>query len=177
VEEVGFYGRGLLPSCSTIQRASQELYQFLQQHIPFSHQQCELGEVFQYDYEHFVRFILKAFSLHEMAQQESVELCITMDGAELCDGLCHLTSGIKITDPRAVDPRNGSPLCCINDGLMGHIFHTRSRNYCFAVKSLLGKDTKDAYRVFHDFLSSLKRLWKKVCLNQNWDLLSCQFFL
>jgi len=96
-----------------------------------------------------------------------------MDGAELCDGLCHLNAGIKITDSRAVDPRNGSPLCVVNGGLMGRIFYTQSRNYCFAVKSLLGKDTKDAYRMFADFfLSFLKRLWKKAYLNQNWDLLS-----
>jgi hypothetical protein len=161
VEELGSYKRGLLPSRSTIQRASQEMYQLGQQHIPFSRQQCELGEVFQYDYERFVRFLLRSFSLHEITQQESVELCITMDGAELCDGLCHLTAGIKITDSRAVDPRNGSPLCVVNYGLMGHIFHTQSRNYCFAVKSLLGKDTKDAYRIFADFLKFFEKIMEE----------------
>jgi len=50
MEKFGSYERGLLPSHSTIQRASQEMYQLGQQHIPFSRQQFELGEVFQHDY-------------------------------------------------------------------------------------------------------------------------------
>jgi hypothetical protein len=40
--------------------------------------------------------------------------CITLDGAELCDGISHLTAGIKVTDPSAVDPRDGGPLCMNN---------------------------------------------------------------
>jgi hypothetical protein len=57
-----------------------------------------------------VRFILKAFGLYELAQHESVELNIALDGAEICDGLSHLTAGIKMTDGRAVDPTDGMPV-------------------------------------------------------------------
>jgi hypothetical protein len=47
---------------------------------------------------------VKGFSADEIAQRESVELSITLDGAELCNGISHLTAGIKITDGRAIDP-------------------------------------------------------------------------
>jgi len=98
----------------------------------------------------FFWFFLKTFGLDDIAQRDSVEVSITPDGAELCDGLCHLTAGIKVTDPRAVDPRDGKRLSCFGDG-MGCIFSTKSCHCCFAVKSLLGKDSKEAYQEFSDF--------------------------
>jgi hypothetical protein len=53
---------------------------------------------------------LKAFKLHDVAARESIEICMTLDGAKLCDGILYITAGIKITDCRAIDPREGSPL-------------------------------------------------------------------
>ncbi len=79
-----------------------------------------------------------------IAQTDFVELCITLDRAELYDGLCHLTAGIKITDARAVDPRDGTPISYVEDGV-GCLVSTQSRNYCFALKSLVRKDSKPAY--------------------------------
>jgi hypothetical protein len=95
------------------------------------------------------------------------------DGVELCDGLCHLTAGNKVTELRVIDLKDGSPLSCIDDGLVGRIFRTQSRYYCFAVKSLLGKDSKDSYKELKDFLLSLKRSGMRAYLHQN---LGQQFF-
>jgi hypothetical protein len=52
--------------------------------------------VYQFEFEPFIHLILKTFSLHEITQNDSVELFFTLDGVELCDGLCPLTSGISI---------------------------------------------------------------------------------
>ncbi len=76
--------------------------------MPVKQVRSEIGELFQFDYELMVHFILHAFLLHEIAQQESIKMCITLDGAELTKDLCHLTFGVKMTDPRAIDPRDGS---------------------------------------------------------------------
>jgi hypothetical protein len=160
VEDLGLYQRGLLPSRSQIQRAAVELHHVAQETIPFVKVASNRGEVYQYDYEHFVRFILQTFGLQEIAQNDSVELCITLDGAELCDGICHLTAGVKITDRRAIDPRNGSPLSSVDDEF-GRIFNVQSRNYCFPVKSLLGKDTKDAYKEFSDFFKFFEKIQRE----------------
>jgi hypothetical protein len=105
--------------------------------------------MYQVDFEKFLRFVLKTFGLYEISQQQSAELSFTLDGADLCDGIMHLTAGIKLTDGRAIDPRDGSPLS-MDDVSFGHIFDNQSRNYCFAMKSLIGKDTKWAYKEFAD---------------------------
>jgi hypothetical protein len=102
VEGLRDYERGILPSRSSVQRCSKELHEVGQELIPVKKVRSELGEMFQFDYEKMVRFILRAFSLHEIAQRECVELCITLDGAELTKDLCHLTFGIKVTDSRAI---------------------------------------------------------------------------
>jgi hypothetical protein len=142
VEELERYQCGILPSRSTVQKVLYELHDIGQRVIPFERKQCSIGEMYQYDYERFLQFILKIFQLEEIAQRESVELSITLDGAELCDGIYHLTAGIKVTDARAIDPRDGSPLSMTMDEVMGHMFQNQSRNNCFALKCLIGKDCK-----------------------------------
>ncbi len=112
--------------------------------IPFHRKNSPLGEVYRYEFEKCVRFILRTFALDELAQTDFVELCITLNGAELYESLCHLTAEIKIIDARAVDPRDGTPISCVEDGV-GCLFSTQSRNYCFALKSLVRKDSKPAY--------------------------------
>lgn len=37
-----------------------------------------------------------------MAQIQSVELCITPDGAALCDSISRLTAGVKITKEQVI---------------------------------------------------------------------------
>jgi len=70
VEPLSRYQRGVLPSRSSVQRVAYELHGVGQQHIPFHRQQSQLGEMFQYEYEPFIRFILKTFKLYEIAQGE-----------------------------------------------------------------------------------------------------------
>jgi hypothetical protein len=55
--------------------------------------------MYQYNFEKFLCFILQVFQLEEISQRESVEMCIMLDVAELCDGISHLAAGIKVTDP------------------------------------------------------------------------------
>jgi hypothetical protein len=61
VEELERYQRGILPLRSQIQRASYELHNIAQGIIPFEKKESELGEMFAYDYELFIRYILKSF--------------------------------------------------------------------------------------------------------------------
>jgi hypothetical protein len=45
-----------------------------------------------------------------------VHICITLDGTELTKDLRHLTFGVKVTDSRAIDPRDRSPLSYNEEG-------------------------------------------------------------
>jgi hypothetical protein len=65
----------------------------------------------QFDYERFLRYILKTFQLDEIAQREFVVISITFDGAELCNGISHIMAGIKVTNGIAIDHQNEIPLC------------------------------------------------------------------
>jgi hypothetical protein len=60
--------------------------------------------------------------LHDAVQQESLELCITLDSAGLCKGLSHLSLKVKITDKYAINPRDSMPLSQTQDGIFGNLF-------------------------------------------------------
>ncbi len=66
--------------------------------------------------------------MDQIAQTEGVELCITLDGAELTKDLCHLTFRVKVTDLQAIDPQDGSPLSYNELGILGNLFKVQSRN-------------------------------------------------
>jgi hypothetical protein len=56
--------------------------------------------------------------------------------------ISYLTGGVKETDSRVIDPRDGTPMCFTDDIGLAQIFKAQSRSYCFPMKSLLGKDSK-----------------------------------
>ncbi len=56
-----------------------------------------------------------------------------------------------MVDKRAIDPKTGRPLYTSMENLLGCAFSCQSRNFCFILKSLIGKDTKEAYENFSDF--------------------------
>jgi hypothetical protein len=130
-----------------VQKAAYELHQLRQDIIPFSKIESQHGEMYQYDSERFSCFLLKTFQLDEIAREEPVELSITLDGTELCDGISHLTARIKITAGRAIDPQTGVPLCTADDDTFGSIFKNQSRNFCFAMEKTLRKPTRSS-RIF-----------------------------
>ena len=106
-----------------------------------------LGGVYKIEYEPTLHLILKTFGLYEISQQESIEICHTMDGALQLHQLPNCRS--KILDKRAIDLCLGRPLCSRMDNLLG--FSCQSQNFCFIFKSLIGKDSKDAYNNLKDF--------------------------
>jgi len=90
-----------------------------------------------------------------------VEILFTLDGADLCDKISHLTAAIKITDSQLVDPRIGSPMYTIDDGPSDQLLDNQSQIYCLAMKSLIGKDTKksliEVCRLYLIFFENLKK--------------------
>ena len=74
-----------------------------------------------------------------------MKLAITLDGADLSWNVQHVTCGIKIVDPHAVNPLTGIPI-----GLEG----VQSREFCFPCKILLTKDTKALYQTHVSDFSS-----------------------
>lgn len=171
MEGLGKWEQGLLPASSTIQEKAQRMYQRGQVVCPICPTPSPLGEMFTFEYEPTLHLILKTFQLYEVAQRESVEICVTLDGVEMCDYLNHLTAGVKIVDKRAADPRSGRLLCTYMENLLGSSFACQSRNFCFILKSLIGMDTKDAYDEFSDFFKFFEKLRNDLLVSMDLDFI------
>jgi hypothetical protein len=108
----------------------------------------------QFEYDKLLAYLLKLYKLDDVAKNPAeppVEFSITLDGADLSRNISHVTAGIKINDPRAIDPRTGIPI-----GRDGSI-PVQSRELCFPCKILIAKDTKDLYTDhFTDFFAFFK---------------------
>jgi hypothetical protein len=72
LESLRDYEQGCLPSRSSVQHCAALLHEVGQIMIPFYKIENQLGEMYAFNYEKMVRFILKAFSLDQIAQTESV---------------------------------------------------------------------------------------------------------
>jgi hypothetical protein len=144
VEELCRYEIGIIPSRSTIARCARKL----EQHASVDHGLEILetitpqGPVFSFEIYNFIRTILRGFGLIDHAKTGSssspVMICWTLDYAQLTRELGHLTGGLKIVDPRSVDPITGNPLV-----LSGKF---QSRDLSFPCRLAFSKDSKEAYK-------------------------------
>ncbi len=111
------YQQGFLPCWTSIQNCAAELHQLGQDLITSEKVSSDLGEMYQFHHENLTRHILRTLQLDEIAQRESIELCITLDGPELTKFLCHLSFGVKITDLHAIEPRDGMTFVYTEEGV------------------------------------------------------------
>jgi hypothetical protein len=121
----------------------------------------ELGTIydgFEFDFLKKILFILRLYKLDTIAlddTQAAVNIAITLDGADLSRNYTHVTCGIKIVDPRAIDPRTGLPI-----GVDGSTA-IQSRHHCHAFKFVLAKDSQqlydDHFKAFFRFFELLEK--------------------
>jgi len=55
IEDLENYERGVLPCSSLVKRCAYELHRLGDEYIPFKQVNCQLGELFQFDYERMLR--------------------------------------------------------------------------------------------------------------------------
>jgi hypothetical protein len=97
-------GEGLFPSPTTVNRSRALLDSYGSQVVGFHRQDTKYGEVYHLNYEKAFRLLLKACGIYKYAQNTSVKVALTVDGADFFKGRTHVSSGIKITDERGVHP-------------------------------------------------------------------------
>ena len=108
-----------------------------------------------FEYEPLLHYLLELYCLKEIAvNQGGVNLSMTLDAADLSRNLTHITAGIKITDPRAIDPMTGLPF-----GMTKREATVQSRDVCIPFKIVLHPDKSGAYDdFFGDFFEFFKLL-------------------
>jgi hypothetical protein len=179
VEELSCYEIGSIPSSATIARCARQLesHAATEYGLEIHEELTAPGPVFSFEIYNFIRTILKGFGLADNARTGSlcspVLICWTLDYAQLTRELGHLTGGIKIVDPRAVDPQTGIPL------LISGKF--QSRELSFPCRLAFAKDSKESYKeCFGTFFEVMngKRLVIPATDTEpelsNFDVSSCQ---
>jgi hypothetical protein len=110
----------------------------------------------QFEYAPLLAYLLKLYKLDDVAKDPNelpVEFSITLDGADLSRNISHVTAGIKINDPRAIDPKTGIPVG------QDHSMPVQSRELCYPFKILIAKDTKELYNTsFADFFAFFQQV-------------------
>ena len=107
-----------------------------------------------------IRLLLDAYELTQYAVSvdpnvQPVMLCDTLDGARLTKYIGHVTSGIKMVDPRAIDPVTQLSLYISSK--------IQSRDLCFAMMMACAKDNKYLYAdVFKEWFEFCQRMEKGI---------------
>jgi hypothetical protein len=150
------YGGGWLTTKYYLQQANTKVHSAAQLVIPFQEVPATDLDGFTFDFSKMLVFLLEMFQLDHIARDPSqppVQLACTLDGADISKFVSHVTAGIKILDPRAIDPISHLPI-----GLEGSK-KVQSRDLCFPFKMLLTRDTKTLYKEhFKDFFDFFSRL-------------------
>jgi hypothetical protein len=129
-----------------------------QQDIPLKHP-LELPanvDGVQFEYAPLLAYLLKLYKLDDVARDPNelpVEFSITLDGADLSRNISHVTAGIKMNDPRAIEPKTGIPIG------QDHSMPVQSGELYYPFKILIAKDMKELYSTcFADFFVFFKQV-------------------
>jgi hypothetical protein len=141
---------GVIPAGSTIAECARKLEAFASKTygLEIKETMSTHSPSFSFDFDIYVRLILDGYGLSKYAETGSkarpILLAHTMDGAQLTSMLGHVSAGIKIVDPRALDPVTGFPICS----------SYQSRDLCFPCQITFRKDCKALYTdCFKEFLN------------------------
>ena len=130
---------GFLASKYQVKKAMKIVEEHASEVIPYDVLNVDGIDGFKFDYERVLLYLIKLFKLEDAARdinQPPVQMSITLDGADLSRNVTHVTAGVKINDPRSIDPGSGLPIGVQDSRKM------QSRELCFPIKSLLAKDSK-----------------------------------
>jgi hypothetical protein len=92
------------------------------------------------DYGKWLIYVLDLYQLLEVAKdplKPRVELATTLDGVQISDNITIVVAGMKVTDPRAIDPRTGE-----------YVSLFQSPSLCIPLKIVVTPDTKATYNEY-----------------------------
>ncbi|KAI2505590.1 hypothetical protein MHU86_8832 [Fragilaria crotonensis] len=163
VENSSKYGRGSLPSKSTILRSARKLEAAASAVCPYTmigrsfctdlqNDEIEdnvVGEGFEFDAIKVTETLFRAYGLMDEAKRRPVELGLASDGAQLTNTISHVAAGLKFNDVAMRDPITKQPMLLHSpDSLV------QSRNLCFPLRIVIAKDSKKTLEGFRSLYKS-----------------------
>jgi hypothetical protein len=101
------YGGVWITTKYYLQQAQTKVHAAAQRVIPFQEIPTTDLDSFSFNYSKILMFLLEMFQLDHIVRvpsQPPVQLACTLDGADISKFVSHVTAGIKILDPVAIDP-------------------------------------------------------------------------
>jgi hypothetical protein len=146
-------GEGFFPSPTTVNRSRALLDDYGAGLVGYVQRETKYGEVYFLNFERAFRLLLKACNIHDLAQTSSVKVALTVDGADLFKGRTHVSTGIKITDERAVHPISKQPFLVVDREEGEDMFvKVQTREVCCIMIIADAKDNKHLYEdVFKEY--------------------------
>ena len=159
-------GYSILPSRKAISDDRARLQHLIRKTIKLDHDPNNPnGDHVKINTEQLLRYVLKKMGLYTIAQEESIEICISVDAAQLTLK-SHTTAGFKFTDLRSVnlhdiDKTTGKPKYMFvqydNNGEMTYT-GCQSRDNCAIAEVFLANESKAVMRAFGDFFKFTNKL-------------------
>jgi hypothetical protein len=126
--------------------------------IGYERKDTKYGEVFYLNFEQALRLLLKACGL-QIATTSSVQISISVDGADVLHNRTHVSTGVKITHPRGKHPLTNQPLLVLDEDGRDKLVKIQSSEMCCIFIIADARDSKDLYEdVFKDFYRWGERL-------------------
>jgi len=146
------YRRGLLYSRHKLTSLCRQLESHGAELLPFT----VSDNAVKFDVRTATQFILNSHGLwNKVLNKEHVQLAATVDGGDLSWNITQVSAGLKMVDPRALDPINGTPLF----GNTGYD-KVQSKHHCYPLYVIIGKDNKELYKThlskFFDDVNALE---------------------
>jgi hypothetical protein len=154
-------GEGFFPSASTVNRSRALLDKYGSEIVGYTSRMTQYGEVYYINFEPALRLLLKACNLHDLATTTSVKVALTVDGADLFKGRTHVSTGIKVTDPRGIHPITKQPfiVSSADETDDDDYIKIQTREVCCVMIIADAKDNKHLYEeVFKDYYQWGERL-------------------
>ncbi len=144
----------IFPSKSMIGRVASLVDLLAAKLVPFIEGITDKGEeYFEFEVAPVILIMLKAFGLEEASKKRSVLINQAIDGACITNNLHHTTYGVKMADILARDPKT-------KQLIYGNTNKTclQSKHYCFPLKMILARESKEVISKFENIMKELKNL-------------------
>jgi hypothetical protein len=148
-----FFSHCILPSEAELKRTA-KVVEFYGQNkaCPWTHGHVKAGgEFVEFKVQDVITMMLVAFGLEAVAKHRPVLILQAIDGSHFSKRDHHVTYGLKAGDKASLCPITRQPLFASQDRAC-----IQTRNACFPVKIVLGKETKQMYKEFKPLFDILK---------------------
>lgn len=143
---VKYFQGSVIPSTAEFKRKATKVEKVGHNIAPFVLGLTAAGDKESIDFQPYWKTmgtVLGAYGLVKAGRSLSCLCVFSLDGAAITKNLGHVLGGFKVTDPAAICPITGALLL-----QNGADMKAQSRNQCFPLKMMMGRETKESLLEF-----------------------------